>query len=258
MNGRFEEDLVQAAFGDLTSEQTAEVERKASQDSETARIFASYKDMSEGLKSLREVPDHQLSTERLRHAILSQGLAPRRSGWGFGWLLVPAGAVAMTVLGYQLLKSEHSTTAGVASRQERSNPLVVGATGDVASNGKLLERDLMKLFEEELSGGGSVTERSSLPTDEPSTTRSSQLPSRARSRVEYTGISVGATSFGPDPGSVEASVEGSGSPAMTADTTPGPQQDNSGIVVIEPDRDHATGANRATEVSSARNVVIGG
>lgn len=258
MNERFEEDLVQAAFGDLTLEEAAEIERQAMQDPEAAKALTSYREMSEGLRSLREVPEHQLSTERLRHAILSQGLAPRRASWGFGRLLIPAGAVAMTVLGYMALNPSLRVQPQVVARPGIGNRIVIGSGGQVASDSKVFENDLMKQFADELSGRGSLAERSSLPTDEPALKRNSSPPARARSRTRYTGISVAATSYGPDPGP-DGNIDGGGNPAMaSADSAPQPQPDNSGIVVIESDSERATGANRATEVDSARNVVIGG
>lgn len=91
-NNRFDE-ILNAGFGDhegnlgeLTVSERRELEQA--------------KAMKEGLKALKEVPEHQLSNDRLRNAILGQAVKPRRSVfWSY------AGATAMVaVVGFIALK----------------------------------------------------------------------------------------------------------------------------------------------------------
>src|SRR5687768_3632873 len=96
MNRRLEEELLQTAFGEASPEEMALLESRVMSDPEAAKALRTYQFMKEGLKDLGDVPEHQLSTERLRHAILEQGLKPKReSGNPFVWLLMPAAVAAL-------------------------------------------------------------------------------------------------------------------------------------------------------------------
>jgi hypothetical protein len=78
MKKRLEDRLIEFAFSDRTETDVAELATTP----ETAARLKEYRAMRSALGSLRELPEHQLSTERLREALLHQGLKRRRS---FPW-----------------------------------------------------------------------------------------------------------------------------------------------------------------------------
>src|SRR5690349_10801263 len=124
MNRKLEDAMVRLAFGDVTPEESAALEREAQHDPEAARALASYRRMREGLKDLHEIPEDQLSKERLRHAILSQGLRPKPVPSGRSWLWMPA-AAATLAFGMILMR-------GGTNSPEVS--IVGSAGGSVATN----------------------------------------------------------------------------------------------------------------------------
>ena len=86
MRKRFEEELAQLAFGDLSSDRAAELRARADADPDAAQTFDTYCRMKEELRSLAvDVPAEQLSTERLRDAILKRGLTEKPMARTPGW-----------------------------------------------------------------------------------------------------------------------------------------------------------------------------
>ena len=100
MDKKFEEKLLAAAFGDLTPEESEHLESRIGLDPEAEKALQEMRQIKQGLRELADVPPHQLSTERLRHAILHEGLKPRTQRWSFGWLAAPAAAAAALVAAY--------------------------------------------------------------------------------------------------------------------------------------------------------------
>jgi hypothetical protein len=104
MNGKFEERLARLAFGDLTPEETQRLEREALGNPDAARVLMEYSAMRDGLRSLgADVPADQLSKERLRDAILGQGLRPvapepTRPVWNWLWMPTVACAIAFGIV----------------------------------------------------------------------------------------------------------------------------------------------------------------
>jgi hypothetical protein len=259
MNRKLEDELLQAAFGDLSPDEEARIAREASADPEAAKTYALYTDMKEGLKSMRDLPEHQLSTDRLRHAILQQGLKPKRTGWGLGWTLFPAAAAAATVLGYLAMTKQPSVDGEqrpVASNTKKDKPLFENTASNKAPN---IERpDNWMSFEQTPFG-----EDPTIGTDV-SVRSAGNRRSRSGSGIRLVArntepIRVSDEVYGPPVPPTPTNINAGGG-ARTANASAGPAVVNTdpGIVVIENDRDRETGANRAKEVDSAKNVVIGG
>ena len=78
MKKHLEDQLIELAFGDRTETGVAEMTTTP----EAAERLKQYRTMRSALGQLRELPEHQLSTDRLREALLHQGLKRRRS---FPW-----------------------------------------------------------------------------------------------------------------------------------------------------------------------------
>lgn len=252
MNRRFEDELLQAAFGDLTPEHAEEIERMAARDPEAARTLASFKQMRADLSELRDIPQHQLSTERLRHAIEQQGVRPRRVGLGLGWLWAPAVAAASVfVVTYLMNVSRFQNAARMPEVASHTQP----------SNKALLNPTDLGVFEvqpgEDVENPQEQSE-SNVAQVRPSTASTPRMPLRR----EHTGYvaSVTVPHYGPDPvygPAPEASAAIAAETVPTASEVAQPSSTDNGVILIQSDRDMMTGANRATELSS-RNVVIGG
>ena len=94
-----EDRLVRYAFGDVSDHERAEVEALIARDPEARRTVDQYASMRDDLGRMREVPEDQMSRERLRDAILARGLRTdplpvSRSRWQWLWMPVAACALA--------------------------------------------------------------------------------------------------------------------------------------------------------------------
>lgn len=101
MNRKREDELMQLAFGDLRRDDSQGLHAQVETDPEAAKAYGAYCEMRDGLRALKEIPEMQLSTERLRDAILKEGLQPKReSAWNWSWLATPiaVGACAFVVV----------------------------------------------------------------------------------------------------------------------------------------------------------------
>lgn len=281
MNGKFEEKLAQLAFGDISSEEAARIEAQVHKNPEAARRLAEYRDMRGGLRAMADVPEHQLSNERLREAILARGLnsqpvedRPARRGFGAGWVWMPVAACA---LGFFLISTRHKPVPPGGPVIELGNS--VAAT--TASDGHFAFNDTPT----DMFPSKRVTASDIKPTV-PATTspKTSAIatpvvdiePSSSRHHFSRNRVS-------------RREVEEVANPLFTADSTVVPPKwdnhpittpieppkapkptdkpkltdtrvaDDSGpIVLINSDTDADTGAPTATEVGTASNVVIGG
>jgi hypothetical protein len=266
MNGKFEERLARLAFGDLTPEETRELERQAVGNPEAARVLNEYRAMRDGLRDLgADVPPDQLSKERLRDAILAQGLRPQAEpaaapNRGWLWMPVLAGALAFAVFTL------------------RGGPTHSGAPTVVLNDAKMppLNVDLPQpsLPSPGPSTMGLVAQAAPKPTAKPELklARNSDLSSRSIRRprarrtiilqdriVEPTPLPQEdpktriAQNDAPKPPETDP-VKTSANPEATvvAQASPGP------IVLIDSSKDAQTGANNATEVGTASNVLVGG
>jgi hypothetical protein len=258
MNGKFEEKLARLAFGDLTPEEAAAIRERAQTDPEAAQALDMYEMMREGLKDLAEVPDDQLSKERLRHAILAQGLKPEpvRENARLSWLWMPATA-SLLAAAFMMFRP------GAAGE-----PMVV------------LNEDKTPLFErpmlEPQFNSGQDSLMAAAPSVAPEQPEETPAPTRSTPRAESRPTMVASNDARRDSAPTVRSVD----PAPSATRTePKPQTEErrpamaatdpfvedtinwsttAPIVIIDNDLDVSTGAFRATEVGSASNVVIGG
>jgi hypothetical protein len=264
MNRKREEELMQLAFGDLRREENGQLQAEISTDPEAAKAFSSYRDMCDGLKALRDVPEMQLSTERLRDAILSGGLQPRPvSRWNFNWLATPiaVGACAFVIV--------------LAVRKPHTIPMPSGTVAmDTPSvDGSNPKKDWLGVTD--FGANDDVSPKTAPQAATISHDVTEQTP-RMRHHVlrkNNGSMMVAALTTTPNPGLAKAlsmptfgNINANTSmtfAAKTADATRGAQAEQNSpkgneIVMIDAQPDAETGAARATEVKSSSNVVIGG
>lgn len=254
MRRRLEDELVQAAFEDLGPDRVAEVERLAGQDPDAAQALAAYRQMKEDLRCLRGVPEHQLSTERLRHAILHQGLKPKPArNWGWTWM--PAATMVLAALFTLMLQNRDQGGTAVVGIQSPDS------MGSVARNAE----PVPDLFNFELSEPSTAAAVASVSTDEPSrtdeTTTRRKVDRPAKRAERGTAMLASAPAAAPNNSSVDGDeatpytgmAELAEAVASGADSGTEPP-----IVLIASEPDAFTGANRAMEVETASNVLIGG
>lgn len=127
MRKKIEEELAKLAFGDLDADAARRLELQTQADPEASKTFDSYCRMKNELRSLcTDVPDDQLSKDRLREAILTRGLKEHRPVSRLSWLWMPA-AAAVLAFSFVALKGRIPTGGGNAM-----GPMVVDN-----SNGKI-------------------------------------------------------------------------------------------------------------------------
>lgn len=226
-----EEQVIRMAFGEGKLESGI-----AENDAELKRLAEQYRAMRSDMDLLREIPECQLSVERLRDAILGAGIRqspePRRL-----WLATAFAAACTALIGLGLLRQwnsgtvrddEHRRLAASSKEAEITVPAVEPPDPPSAA---------------EAVGKRPVTERSPVVVHrtgprQPRTIRFAVAPKTPKTLVEP---------------SAATSNRGSAATTVT-DSVAGSEP----VVLIMPEQDDATGAQRASEMESADHVVIGG
>ncbi|HVT13515.1 MAG TPA: hypothetical protein VHE55_14720 [Fimbriimonadaceae bacterium] len=250
MNKKLEDKLAMLAFGDLSPEETARLEQEVAGDPKAVMVLREYRDMRNGLKALHDIPEHQLSTERLRHAVLNQGLKPKTRPQ-LGWLWMPAVA-AVFMFGVVFVRNMHqqSPLAGVGSGASfaQSNPTPVAMNepmGDpfeyATANGDVLSVAATRPAPKVMAASNHVSRHRS----------DSRLISDLKAQVAMEFDNVYQADIVPQP-RVSSVASRSKPERETASSAP------STIVMIGTSKDANTGAQKATEVDSAGDVIVGG
>ncbi len=249
MNGKFDEKLAQLAFGELSPDEAARIEAQAATNPEALKVLATYRSMKGGMGDLMEIPEDQFSKDRLRNAILMQGLKPQpEKASPLGWLWMPATAFLLAA-GVMMFNPRSpsgepmvavndtdipsrvvvikppkgfkvNATPKKQPKQEQKTLVVRNETPRQSTRNRDVRQD-EELAQAELNFGTTLPQRNFLVQNDPEA-RIPAMPA-AESRVST------------DSGSTSAA-----------------------IVIIEDKRDESTGAYRATEVGTASNVLIGG
>jgi hypothetical protein len=250
MKHRYEEDLIRLAFGELQGPEEERARSLVREDARAEELYRQYCDIREGLGQL-PTPDHQLSTERLRHAILDRGLAPERRGIGWRWSWAPGLAtIAVAALFLRLQPwnpvgpFESSNSKQELGRElTRSADLVRSAMTDKASSPDEAGAPFGALAPAKAPASPVVAVRSgsrSAPTEAARDAAGRSVLVALASKVDI----------------ATAAIEGAVSEGMADPEAWAPVATE--IVLIGSETDAATGASRAIEVSSAANVVVGG
>ena len=266
MRNKFEEELAQLAFGDLSDERASKLRAQAGPDPETARTYEMYCRMKDELKSLAvDVPSDQLSTERLRDAILQRGLTEKpvaRTRPSWVWVPIAAGIFAFGIAFVKgMLPAVNPTTSVVVS----SNAAIDNA--DVAIPELRIEKPTPDLTAPTLDRRAAVmTEKVPVRVAANETrgrrVRSADLPSRSEATEPtlpdaYTAVSFDRASTEQGM-SLASNTYNFGGEAEKTDAVVAVASEPAPIIVIQADTDYTTGALRATEVENTANVVVGG
>jgi anti-sigma factor RsiW len=266
MRKKIEEELAKLAFGDLSADDAARLELQTQADPEAAETYQTYRRMKDELKMLcQEVPEDQLSKERLRQAILTRGLkhsepVAQRATWL--WMPVAAAVIAFgafymkgrlplsspeTAVVFNGTVSE-SPDFNSAFKVANPNPSESVSKPDTARAPVVSSKPSTRVA----MGGSPRASRSnssvSLPTE--------NLPLSGSSELEG---AAGMVSFDRAPTGGAESIEeplnfGSTASAPTVSAPePAPK-----IIVIQSETDASTGALKATEVGDTANVLVGG
>ncbi len=262
MNGKFEEKLAQLAFGDLSPEEAAQVEAQVARNPEASRALAEYRDMCGGLRSLAAVPEHQLSNERLRNAILTQGLRtkpvePASKGFGAGWLWMPVAACA---LGFGLIMLRNKPAGDPQIVMQTSGgamatnfvPTPTFGAGFAASSARLTSSQPAKKAAADMKLASSRGQDDSDPRKLPKSMRASRFTSNSSVIHPVWGP------IDPEANSKLADNHDQKTNNPTQNTLSQPVAMSSPIVLIDSNPDSETGAPAATEVGTASNILIGG
>ena len=248
MRRKNEEELIKLAFGDIEPQGSERAKRMLAEDAEAAKLFAGYSEIREGLKSLK-TPEHQLSTERLREAILKQGLKQTSPLTGWKWTFAPLAVAAAAFLITLRMADQPTTGTYVSIPSDQGNKTTI--ENPIEFNRSNPNPIVVPAPEE------------SQPTVERNTERVATAPrTSGRSGASRTARAAGsslvvfrAPALSPADFSRSAIDGALPAGALALNMEPSEEQP---IVLIGSESDESTGANRATEVSSASNVVIGG
>lgn len=257
MNGKFEEKLAQLAFGDLSPEEAARIEAQVRKDPMAARALEEYRAMRGGLQSMAVVPEHQLSNERLRDAILAQGLRPqpvetpaKKAGWNWAWMPVAAcalGFVMMTARNQPAHTPQVVMNMPLASSEISFSPKIDGMVASLET-----QKPAAKSADVKKSMQATLVSRNETKSN------GFTLPPKEHRRDRFT---KDAAEIHPQWGPIETgggdegtrlALNGSKEANPTADPIAVP------IVLIDGTSDAETGAPTATEIGTASNVLVGG
>ncbi len=249
MKGKFDEKLAELAFGDLSPKEAERIEAQASMDPEAMRVLSTYRSMKGGMGDLMDIPEDQLSKDRLRNAILMQGLKPKpEKASPLGWLWMPATAFLLAAA-VMLFNPQGSG----------GDPVVAVSEKDVPSNFVAI-KPLTSFNFGTLSAGTASEEKEAPKSIVVAQSQQSEPPVRRKrirnneelAKVELKGFGLIASNHQAPRITITTVPDPEMSPETEASAPPTP------IVIIEDNRDVSTGAYRAIEVGSSSNVLIGG
>jgi len=246
MNRKLEDLIVRKAFGDLTPAEEAQLQAQLDVNPELGRMAETYQHLRNDLRSLSAVPEHQLSNERLRTAILERGLDCPKPARNWAWLWMPAAACSLAFgLAYARTLLPNS-----------SNPTVVAMNTDATPIAPL-EVPIAKIIKPVRATG---VDKAASATIQTAGYEPSKRIRRKRKPV------APAVSNEPSDGAILAmqaipqmfDANPSSNAPVRATEAEEPVVKTADYVVIEGERDTQTGAQAATEVANFGHVVVGG
>ena len=236
--------LIECAFGELSAAEKQGLNLSAA-EREEMNAFAS---LRADLRALREVPDCQISTERMRDAVLKSEIRQRQD-WR-RWLplaAVPvAAALALVALNLAKAPDAPSRSNFAASEKPVSSPLVVRRTEDTMPS----TFDASDVAAFMLNATAFID---SLATDTEKATATTRTK-RAKPRIN---VRLASTRNQPVV-RLATKKETAPVPATPVRSIPAPTNQPEPIVMISNEQDNNTGARRANEVETSHDVVIGG
>ncbi|CAN5617129.1 hypothetical protein BH11ARM2_BH11ARM2_25900 [soil metagenome] len=254
-----EDRLVRFAFGDVDERERAEIEAMVANDPEAKRTVEQYRSMRHDFSRLKEVPEDQLSRERLRDAILARGLrtdaAPERSKFGWAWMPLAACVLAFAYVVMPRPSSSSADPTLVAMNDAK--PALVDLSSGIQRKSVVAKKIEPKVTKPIII----ETPKSPFPrkaTVEPDRFDHTELirhdreeskPKPTNDEGENTKGFMARNDPSPQPTP----------PVVTPQPTPEPPKEkpsDAPIVIVEPSPE--PGTNAAQEVENASNVLVGG
>lgn len=273
---RKEDKLFEYAFGDLDAHEAQVFEAGLLRDEVTAEEAKFLQTLKGDLASFREIPEMQYSKERLRHAILGQGLKPTRPGFPWlNWVLAPGAAACVLALGYVLMNgtsrkdpsyiggpnvADNTFKGGPKLPEQKLTPPTPNVATNTDSGDSFPDVPDTHWASEKVdahTGRSAVIVRSSSKTrakrDRDASiyvaSRTIEAPAKGPAFDAAPGLTSPVDIRGM---SLEASVA-----KVAADAIVQPASDST-MIMIDKDMDSGVGAPTAIEVNDTKNVVIGG
>jgi hypothetical protein len=226
------------------------------------KTLLEYQSMREGLRSLADVPEHQLSNERLRDAILGNGLSPqpiKNTDWSWLWMSAVAASLAVgLMIG---LRRPQAVTPQLVLNDPSSAP-----HSSLAVNS--LEQSQPSLFpsktaiKEALPARRKEAVQATLVAYAPRPHVWHRRRHRQQDDLSTATLEAFWNGHVADKPSTSAPTLSNAAltlpPSAPPDLKPVDDTPASQVVVIEPDKDQNTGAQRATELGTASHEVVGG
>lgn len=236
------DDLIREAFGETPNPGRKWTPAEA-QEIERLRQAVS------GLKSMRDVPEPQLSVERLRDAVLKTEMRQRGAGFRWPMIAAPAGLGVALVAFMALRPSAHRPVAYIADEAAPSAPSVALERSSPAPRPKVATAPALEARIEEpppLAAGNGHRKPIARVTNTSNVLRIGKGATTSRSggaNAEPAELVASNAVMGPEP-----PIENL-APEATPDDV---------VVVIESRPDASTGSRSASEVEASSDVVIGG
>lgn len=246
MKKRLEEKLAMFAFGDLSPEETTQLEKEVAGNREAMLVLEEYRGMRSGLKAMGDIPEHQLSTDRLRHAILNQGLKPK-SRPQIGWLWMPATAAALA-FGIVMVRNANRSVLPAIGPAGGSHEFVVNETPDAFALATA-SGEILSVANTQPTPAVSYAAIKTAPIRHRRDDRSRIEDLKARVNQEFENLLSANEGI-----AAEAALDTKSRSAAKPSTSPS----GAPIVLIDTAKDSTTGAQKAKEVDSASNVAVGG
>lgn len=279
MKRQDEEKLIQIAFGEGTQGLEAALSELKG-DKESAEFLANYHSLSTDLKLLRDVPECQLSKERLRDAILASGLEKKtQSPAWLQWTWMPAVAAAIICVGFFLKQggksepriqfpSEIQASTIKKFPEIKTTPFVKEVDhGSLATNSdgpnildsmnSLLEeaRSQVRIKPERVSRATKVVHTPSFVSKSLHRADHSKIdPEIAQSSAKSLPVAAMNAPASETASAVSMDTTALEARALNTSVTPQPVP----VVLISSSSDLESGASQAKEISNPENVLVGG
>jgi hypothetical protein len=265
MKRRDEDRIIDLAFGEIPGSEATRLEQQLSSNPAAAQTLSQFKRLKTDMALLNDIPDHQISTERIREAILRGGLKQKRNYWA--WSLVPALAAAASLV----VMFSRTSASETASRVQPSQPesIVAFEQAPVRENVFHPETELTDLnhaVRSTYSYGSAPNGEGALAVKHSERRKRENFASQdvnsgmvALSNTDQTGDAVVPTPDAAPANQPAEQVPGDLTAASNADdTSASPTSDSQKIIVVHDAQDGSTGAQQATEVDPTSHVVVGG
>lgn len=266
-----EDELIELAFGELDSAIADQVRQSC--DESSRKVLAEYEAMCQGLKQLGDIPEMQLSNQRLRDAILQAGLKPgetRKPIFNWNLLAWPVAACLAVSLFVNLNSRNNPVPPAVVVQNTAADSAVLNPNYSAKSEPKILSLD-PTLNPELLAKNPEVTEAPTTPPVVVASANTSKTIFKRSSKPK--GSAIVAKNFSDSPSrnsilardftptaketreeDISSNALHTGAPITAAAASS--EQGENPIVMIDP-TSSTTSADSAKEVA-ADNVVIGG